>query len=1633
MRQAVVNGVLSAAILSVVGMTGRLCRAQVGAPLPKGVTAVWDLDRAHRKVTPTRERICINGLWRWQPTEAKNQKVPTDRWGYFKVPGCWPGITDYMQKDCQMVHAPRSWGNWNPAGVTAAWYQREITIPARWSGRRIVLNAEYLNSYATVYWDGDQVGEMRFPAGEVELTSVCRPGQKHVLSMLVVAMPLQGVMLSYSDSNSAREVKGTVRRRGLCGDVYLVSTPNGARLDDVKVDTSVRNKKITFESALLGLSADEQYALRARVSKNGRSVAEFMSKILDPSDVHDGRIAFTEKWQAERLWDTHTPENQYEVSMSLFDADGKVLDEALPVRFGFREFWIDGRDFYLNGTRIFLSAVPLDNAQVGAAWAAYDGARESLKRLQSFGINAVYTHNYGCEPGSHLSFAEILRAADDVGMLVCLSQPHFSHYDWEKEDANRTNGYAKHAEFYVRIAQNHPAVVMYSMSHNATGYNEDMNPDMIDGLRHARSEWSERNAQRAVRAEAIVRRLDPSRIVYHHSSGNLGPMHTSNFYPNWVPIQEMSDWFEHWATEGVKPFFACEYGAPFMWDWAMYRGWYMGSRSFGSAVVPWDFCLAEWNAQFLGDRAFQISEEEKSNLRWEARQFDEGRLWHRWDYPHHLGSRDFDERYPILANYLTDNWRAFRTWGVSATSPWEHAVFWKLRPNMERNQQIELETDWEQLQRPGLSPDYLLERYERMDLAYQRADWIATPAADALYRNNGPLLSYLAGKPSRFTSKDHNFLPGETVEKQIVVINNSRETVTAHCAWSFGLPEPVTAKKSVTVATGGQARIPLGVDLPSDLQPGRYILSAAVRFNTGETQKDRFVTHVLPAPVAPESAPEIALFDPKGETRGLLTAMDVRCDSVQASTDLSKYGLLIIGKGALTPEGPAPDIMCVRNGLKVIVFEQTSEALEKRLGFRVAEYGLRNVFRRVPDHPYLAGLDEEHLRDWRGEATILPPRLDYQPSDKYNGVPAVRWCGLEVPRLWRCGNRGNVASVLIEKPTVGDFLPIIDGGFSLQYSPLLEYREGRGMVLFCQMDVTGRTEEDPAAMRLVRNILTHVSTTPYPVCPTRKALYVGEDAGKRHLERAGISPDSCEGGELARDQVLIVGSRGGQTLAKHAQAVARWLKTGGHLLALELDAQEANTFSLTRIDTTEQEHIAAHFEPPSVGSPFAGVGPADVHNRDPRKLPLISGGATIVGNGVLARAKNANVVFCQLAAYSFIRSPGDVPGFTVDGEDAVEGEESARLTMGTVPWAQFGQKVTAGQVGKTYTFAACAKALREPVTVRLEVERAGSPWDRVVRGQDIELPANRWTDLYVSFKVDKPYPQGWSAYIHCGHPEAELRVDRFELYEGSYSPRRADSKVRVTAGIKNVFANPGFEKGEKPWFFNWKTEQQNLRKTFRRSSFLLSRLLANMGVRGRTPLLRRFSTPTTGMPRASVLQNGDFRLDADDMPDHWQFSTNLKDASCSLEVGESDTARPCLRIVCPESGGVERGSVMLAQHDVAVREGQWYLISLNAKAKGLDGTRITLALQDTTTWRSLFDYQRFAPREAWKEYVFLVQANATATSRTRFQIWHDGAGTLWLSDVRMAPCDPPSQGRWTNGLYVDKPQEWDDPYRFFRW
>ncbi|MFM1943147.1 MAG: hypothetical protein RI897_2129 [Verrucomicrobiota bacterium] len=1204
------------------------------AQLPTNIVANWNLQDAQRDITPTRERVCLNGLWQWQPGTPEDATPPASDWGWFKVPGPWPGITDYMQKDSQTLHPHPAWNNLRISDITTGWYQRTLTIPSNWDARQIDLQLNVLNSLATVFLDNQHCGEIQFPGGELNLTRFCTPGQTHQLSILVVALPLKGVLLSYSDSASARTVSGRVPRRGLCGDVYLTSSPQGPRIQDVKADPSVRQKNLTLTVSLEQLPHDQLFTLHTTLLPYHEPTVNFTSPTFSTSDLQSGKLQFSLPWIPQKLWDIHTPQHLCQLQMELRNAQQQTLDSSHPVTFGFRELWTENKNFILNGIPLHLAALPLDNAQVSTALATYDAARESLKRLQSFGINFVYTHNYDCLPGSHLAFDDILRAADDTGMLVALSQPHFSHYDWPSPEATQTNGYARHAAAYVRTAQHHPSVVAYAMSHNATGYNEDMNPLMIDGIQDQRDNWARRNVDKALQAEAIVRQLDPSRMVYHHASGNLGPLHIVNFYPNFVPIQELSDWFEHWSNHGVKPAFLCEYGAPFTWDWTLYRGWYRGQREFGSAQVPWEFCLAEWNAQFIGDPAYNTSEAEKTNLRWEAQQFRNRSLWHRWDYPHQVGSTTFNERYPVFAAYLTDNFRAFRTWGLSALSPWEHGHFWQLSRGTDR-QRVDLPTRWNQLQHPGYSPDYQDQRYERFDLAYSTTNWIATPAAQALYRNIRPLLAYIAGKPDRFTSKDHNFLPGETISKQLVIINDSREPVSCTAHWTLNLPQPVRNETTTTIAPGQQTRIPIQFSLPPNLQPNTCTLDASFTFSTGEIQNDSFTIHILPPPRTPKAILPIALFDPQGETSQLLANLNIPTQPVTANTDLSPYPILIIGKGALTTNLPAPNITSVRNGLKVLVFEQTTPALESRLGFRTTEYGLRTVFPRTPDHPALSQIKPEHLRDWRGSSTLLPPTLEYTLNPKFNGAPTVQWCNLPVTRLWRCGNQGNVASALIEKPARGNFLPILDGGFSLQYSPLLEYHEGQGMILFCQLDVTSRTEPDPAAQTLVANLINHIQQ--WTPAKHRRTVYYGGDNGRQHLVDIGIEPAELNPLTLTPNDLLVVAPDTNPLPETVAATISLHLQHHAPVLAIGWTSETLpSTFPLP-LAFEPREHISAAFTPPLTHSPFAGISPADLHNRDPRTLQLLTSSPAleILANGALATAINTPLTLCQLTPWEF--------------------------------------------------------------------------------------------------------------------------------------------------------------------------------------------------------------------------------------------------------------------------------------------------------------------------------------------------------------------------------------------------------------
>ena len=115
----------------------------------------------------------------------------------------------------------------------------------------------------------------------------------------------------------------------------------------------------------------------------------------------------------------------------------------------------------------------------------------------------------------------------------------------------------------------------------------------------------------------------------------------------------------------------------------------------------------------------------------------------------------------------------------------------------------------------------------------------------------------------------------------------------------------------------------------------------------------------------------------------------------------------------------------------------------------------------------------------------------------------------------------------------------------------------------------------------------------------------------------------------------MVGPNGLASLATHKVALPRRIEDGGSLLAIGLDETELAALLPKPPRTRTTEHIAAFFEPRGVGSLLAGIGPADVQNRDQPRDALISEGADLVGDGVLAVPPGSRVVFCHAVPWQF--------------------------------------------------------------------------------------------------------------------------------------------------------------------------------------------------------------------------------------------------------------------------------------------------------------------------------------------------------------------------------------------------------------
>ncbi|MHC4439828.1 MAG: FAD-binding oxidoreductase, partial [Planctomycetota bacterium] len=163
------------------------------------------------------------------------------------------------------------------------------------------------------------------------------------------------------------------------------------------------------------------------------------------------------------------------------------------------------------------------------------------------------------------------------------------------------------------------------------------------------------------------------------------------------------------------------------------------------------------------------------------------------------------------------------------------------------------------------------------------------------------------------------------------------------------------------------------------------------------------------------------------------------------------------------------------------------------------------------------------------------------------------------------------------------------------------------------------------------------------VLPTGEIFHTGSWAlpGAKPFYRWGVGPNpdglflGSQGsmGIITKCAIKMIPHPHYKTVVAYKDSVTAAIKTGVHLLAVGLTQEDADAL-LLKVTMNPAEHINAYFDPPGVNSLLTGVGPADVHNRDPRIIPLVSGGAKVEGNGVLAVARD-NVVFCQLVPWQF--------------------------------------------------------------------------------------------------------------------------------------------------------------------------------------------------------------------------------------------------------------------------------------------------------------------------------------------------------------------------------------------------------------
>lgn len=992
----------------------------------------FSLKGAATRQEGVRSAVSLNAFWRVQPANDYLGAPASGGWEYVRVPGSFRSPLWAFRDRAE----PPSWHN------RAAWYARTLDVPPeKGPGRTWLVFDNFNADTGRIWFNGRQVHAFR---QDFKFFTVV-PNRVRVDVTDCLSADGTNEIVLYADRHFVGLWRGVpaIGDHGeiALGDVWLERTPQPATVRTAVAFPDWRGKSVLLRARLDNPGAAIAGAKVVFAFRRPEGAKTFAREVQVGAGAKGQLVEWREPWPEPVEWTAERPE-LYEMSVSLESAAGTL--DTLPAQgFGFREMRVENGRLTLNGKPLRLrmwTSPGLDRLLY------YYGTPETVDQF----VAHVKWLNYDtvrCNPWgkrSAVSRREYLDACDRQGVYNLYGMPAY-------EDEPKA-GYREAVERFLECYGNHPSILMWYTDFNTCGYAWDQDPAKLTDYGYV-PEGNRVARQRAAFAEATMRALDPSRELFQHAGGNMGKIFTSMNYQSYgTPLQEQEDWPAQWAARRAHPLMVVESAFPYpgqFWHFDDPKG--VGSLG------------AEQAARYFGPSAYAAE-------RFPVHHSDE------WVVNPAIGEDPNMARLSALHHRrVVKAWRAYGLDGFgnfpggrdqhhTAETYDRHRVVWRTggdpktvglkpeRPDGFSEVQQHLLTDYS---RPAYLDDVVREVFE-------------------------PLLVFAAGDPDAFTSKDHSFFSGERFRKSIVVVNDRLEPVELTYAWKTSTQR---GAGTIRVGAGGIVREPIALVAPQVATKTDDCLSVTVKRGGEVVRTDRLAYRVFPSR-RPRAVDGIALYDPVGKTERLFKSAGYAYRKVSSPTNLpSNTRLLVLGQSAAFPNLPH-----LSNLPNILFFEQPTNALAR---FMMAAPSYRDAFVRDASSPYLAGLDDEDLHDWRGASDTVPAFVTSAEHTPH------------YPRSkWKCGNGGIVSGCVIRKPSRGNFRTVVESGFDLQYASLLEERRGSARTVWCQLDVTSRFGVDPAATRLVDNLIVALSKAPVPFAPARVAC-VGD---AKPLAAFGVKP-----------------------------------------------------------------------------------------------------------------------------------------------------------------------------------------------------------------------------------------------------------------------------------------------------------------------------------------------------------------------------------------------------------------------------------------------------------------------------------------------------------------------------------------------